>query len=308
MSRLTRGAFIVFVVLRYGLDELVLSSFRHPWLRRFTRILTLGRNLSAPRGERLREALERLGPIFVKFGQVLSTRRDLLPADVAQELGIARVANALPHGLGLAMGIEINRQSSGVQVRAQFTQQAMQAGAHGKAVFSQADGGAHQVCPGQAAMRLMQLPQQRHQTWHAHRLGAARGLVKVHGLSIHHELLGVGCGGCGFASIVGAQALAIHQDHECTTPRTAGLGLDQPQHPLGSNGRIHRIAAGRQQYLDGFHIGFDNWHSTDGLENHQLSQDIYRRLRNTLRYLLGALDGFTKAEQVAVADMPELER
>ena len=39
------------------------------------------------------------------------------------------------------------------------------------------------------------------------------------------------------------------------------------------------IAAGRQQYLDGFHIAFDNWHSTDGRENHELAQDIYRALR-----------------------------
>jgi methionyl-tRNA synthetase len=39
------------------------------------------------------------------------------------------------------------------------------------------------------------------------------------------------------------------------------------------------IAAGRQQYLDGFHISFDNWHSTDGPENHALAQDIYRGLR-----------------------------
>jgi methionyl-tRNA synthetase len=42
---------------------------------------------------------------------------------------------------------------------------------------------------------------------------------------------------------------------------------------------IAGIAAGRQQYLDGFHIGFDNWHSTDGPENHELAQDIYRALR-----------------------------
>ena len=39
------------------------------------------------------------------------------------------------------------------------------------------------------------------------------------------------------------------------------------------------IAAGRKPYLDGFHIGFDNWHSTDGPENHALAQDIYRALR-----------------------------
>ncbi|MDQ7746771.1 methionine--tRNA ligase [Hydrogenophaga pseudoflava] len=39
------------------------------------------------------------------------------------------------------------------------------------------------------------------------------------------------------------------------------------------------IAAGRPQYLNGFHIGFDNWHSTDGPENHQLAQDVYRALK-----------------------------
>jgi methionyl-tRNA synthetase len=42
---------------------------------------------------------------------------------------------------------------------------------------------------------------------------------------------------------------------------------------------VAEIAAGRKQYLEGFHIGFDNWHSTDGPENHLLAQDIYRALR-----------------------------
>jgi methionyl-tRNA synthetase len=42
---------------------------------------------------------------------------------------------------------------------------------------------------------------------------------------------------------------------------------------------VAEIAAGRKQYLDGFHVGFDNWHSTDGAENHELAQDIYRGLR-----------------------------
>ncbi len=88
MSRLFRGFFIVWVVLRYGLDELVLSSFERPAIRLLTRIVSIGRNLDAPRGVRLREALERLGPIFVKFGQVLSTRRDLLPTDIADELAL----------------------------------------------------------------------------------------------------------------------------------------------------------------------------------------------------------------------------
>ncbi|MEW6694081.1 putative protein kinase UbiB [Tepidimonas thermarum] len=94
MRRWLRGWFIVWVVLRYGLDELALSGFRHPVLGLVRRVLTIGRDLSAPRGQRLREALERLGPIFVKFGQVLSTRRDLLPADIADEL--ARLQDRVP--------------------------------------------------------------------------------------------------------------------------------------------------------------------------------------------------------------------
>ena len=94
MSKLLRGVFILWVVFRFGLDELLLSSFKHPSLRMLTRILTLGRSFSAPRGQRLREALEALGPIFVKFGQVLSTRRDLLPTDIAEEL--ARLQDRVP--------------------------------------------------------------------------------------------------------------------------------------------------------------------------------------------------------------------
>ena len=94
MRRFYRGIFIVWVALRYGLDELVLTSFQKPWLRVVARIVSVGRNLDAPRGQRLRVALERLGPIFVKFGQVLSTRRDLLPPDIADEL--ARLQDRVP--------------------------------------------------------------------------------------------------------------------------------------------------------------------------------------------------------------------
>ncbi len=94
MNRFFRGGVIVWTVLRFGLDELVLSSFERPWVRLLTRIVSVGRNLKAPRGERLREALESLGPIFVKFGQVLSTRRDLLPPDIADEL--ARLQDRVP--------------------------------------------------------------------------------------------------------------------------------------------------------------------------------------------------------------------
>ena len=88
MRRFFRGITILWVVLRYGLDDMVLSSFNHPWLKGVSRVLRLGRRWKEPRGQRLREALEQLGPIFVKFGQVLSTRRDLLPPDISEELAL----------------------------------------------------------------------------------------------------------------------------------------------------------------------------------------------------------------------------
>ncbi|MGB4346534.1 MAG: ubiquinone biosynthesis regulatory protein kinase UbiB, partial [Burkholderiaceae bacterium] len=84
--RLLRFIKILRVALRYGLDEIALSGAAVPPRFRLFSALFFWRDLSAPRGERLRRALEELGPIFVKFGQVLSTRRDLLPADMADEL------------------------------------------------------------------------------------------------------------------------------------------------------------------------------------------------------------------------------
>ena len=59
-----------------------------------SRYVMFWRRLSEPRAVRLRKALEALGPIFVKFGQVLSTRRDLLPTDIADEL--ARLQDRVP--------------------------------------------------------------------------------------------------------------------------------------------------------------------------------------------------------------------
>lgn len=94
MMRIFRGVFIVWVLFRYGLDQLLLTSFQKPWLNALARILSLGRNLDATPGQRIRQALERLGPIFVKFGQVLSTRRDLLPPDIADEL--AKLQDRVP--------------------------------------------------------------------------------------------------------------------------------------------------------------------------------------------------------------------
>jgi ubiquinone biosynthesis protein len=77
------------VLLKHGLDDYVRATHLYRPLR-FLFILSPGvwfaRQRNASRGERLRLALEELGPIFVKFGQAVSTRRDLLPTDIADEL------------------------------------------------------------------------------------------------------------------------------------------------------------------------------------------------------------------------------
>ncbi len=84
--RLIRLFKILIVTLRFGLDEFILSHSRLRPLQRLINLLLFWRRLDKSRGERLRLALEALGPIFVKFGQVLSTRRDLIPPDVVEEL------------------------------------------------------------------------------------------------------------------------------------------------------------------------------------------------------------------------------
>jgi ubiquinone biosynthesis protein len=94
MRTLFRPAYIGLIALRHGLDILLLESFGKRGLSRLAGLLTFGRKLGASRGQRLREALEQLGPIFVKFGQMLSTRRDLLPPDVADEL--AKLQDRVP--------------------------------------------------------------------------------------------------------------------------------------------------------------------------------------------------------------------
>ena len=88
ITRALRVVKILSVVLRFGLDEIVLSSARRPIPLRMMAIVFFWRDLSAARGVRLRRALEELGPIFVKFGQLLSTRRDLMPPDIADELAL----------------------------------------------------------------------------------------------------------------------------------------------------------------------------------------------------------------------------
>ncbi len=92
--RLFRLLKILGVSIRYGLDEFFLGHERVGGLRALIGAALFWRRLDAPRAVRLRQALEALGPIFVKFGQVLSTRRDLLPADIADEL--ARLQDRVP--------------------------------------------------------------------------------------------------------------------------------------------------------------------------------------------------------------------
>ena len=95
MRRIARLYFIFFTAWRYGLLPL-LRDLLKPGIRRgfLTVLCWISPGTHLPRGERIRLSLEALGPIFVKFGQVLSTRRDLLPEDIADEL--AKLQDQVP--------------------------------------------------------------------------------------------------------------------------------------------------------------------------------------------------------------------
>jgi ubiquinone biosynthesis protein len=94
MLRFFRLIRIIYVVLRFGLDEFILAHKSTRWMLFPLKLILFTRNTSAPRAVRLRLALESLGPIFVKFGQMLSTRRDLMPLDIAEEL--AKLQDQVP--------------------------------------------------------------------------------------------------------------------------------------------------------------------------------------------------------------------
>src|SRR5476649_3081598 len=84
-------------LVRHGLDDFIRATHLY---RPFRFLFYLSpwtwfqRSAGSNRGERLRLALEELGPIFVKFGQALSTRRDLIPVDIADEL--AKLQDRVP--------------------------------------------------------------------------------------------------------------------------------------------------------------------------------------------------------------------
>lgn len=92
--RIARVFKILRVVVSFGLDEFLFYHPRASLLRAITQKLLFWRHLQDPRGMRLRMALETLGPVFVKFGQALSTRRDLIPPDIANEL--AKLQDQVP--------------------------------------------------------------------------------------------------------------------------------------------------------------------------------------------------------------------
>src|SRR5881398_438041 len=79
---------ILTVAIRYGLDEIAMSGLHVPRTARLINTAFFWRRITSPRAIRLRLALEELGPIFVKFGQVLSTRPDLMPPDIVAELSL----------------------------------------------------------------------------------------------------------------------------------------------------------------------------------------------------------------------------
>jgi ubiquinone biosynthesis protein len=111
---------IASVMRRYGLDE-VLSHSRS--LKRYTwafKLLPVRRNdvKDLPRAERFRLALEALGPVFIKFGQALSTRPDMLPADIAEEL--AKLQDRVPPFSGVE-AVKLIEEAYGESVSERFT-------------------------------------------------------------------------------------------------------------------------------------------------------------------------------------------
>jgi len=82
------------VLVKYGLDDVIKETHLLRPLRFVFYLFPRSRHRKAPLGERVRLALEELGPIFIKFGQAISTRRDLLPVEVADEL--AKLQDEVP--------------------------------------------------------------------------------------------------------------------------------------------------------------------------------------------------------------------
>ncbi len=88
LKRMARAYQIQSVMLHYGLDEFLTDTRLHKYIRllHLLQPFNTRRLKQAGRGERLRVAMQKLGPVFVKFGQLLSTRKDMFPDDITNEL------------------------------------------------------------------------------------------------------------------------------------------------------------------------------------------------------------------------------
>ncbi len=113
------------ILAKHGLDEIIFATHLFRPYRFLLYLLPWhwGRQRRRPLGVRIRQALEDLGPIFVKFGQLLSTRRDLLPEDIADELaGLQDSVNPFPGTLARSI-IERAYSMSVTEVFAEFSEQ-----------------------------------------------------------------------------------------------------------------------------------------------------------------------------------------
>jgi len=118
IGRSVRFLHIQRVVVRYALEDLFLGSTPAAPLRHVSVLLPTrwmsGQTRKLPRGARLRLALQELGPVFVKLGQMLSTRRDLLPDDIGDELALLQdqvapfPSHAARHEIEVALGESVD--------------------------------------------------------------------------------------------------------------------------------------------------------------------------------------------------------
>ncbi len=118
MTRVGRMAKILLTVLRHRLDRNIGRVAGHHWWYRLSPLRLLPAP-EKPDAVRLREAMENLGPIFIKFGQILSTRRDLLSPDYAEEL--AKLQDQVPP-FSSATAIATIEESLGGPIDALFAQ------------------------------------------------------------------------------------------------------------------------------------------------------------------------------------------
>jgi len=118
LKTLTRALAIQRVLVRHGLDDIITEThFLRP-LRFLFYLFPRSSDRSEALGKRIRLALQELGPIFVKFGQAISTRRDLLPPDMADEL--AMLQDRVPP-FPAQQAIDILEQAYGQSVRDVFS-------------------------------------------------------------------------------------------------------------------------------------------------------------------------------------------